>query len=108
MTVLVARDVPHLAVLYAETEISAVAVAVRHVIDLWDERREPRALHGLARRERHGAVGAAVEGAAEGDKRRAPGGVARQLDRALDRFGPRVREKDTLLARSGSERRQPL
>src|SRR2546425_10079316 len=57
--VLDARDAPHRARRFAATEVAAVAVAVRHVIDLGDERRKPRALHRLAGGERHGAVGAA-------------------------------------------------
>ena len=43
-------------------------------------------------------VGPPVERALERDDRGAPGGVARQLDRALHRLGAGVGEEDPLLA----------
>src|SRR5213076_1447238 len=66
------------------------------------------ALNRLAGREAQPPVRPAVERPREGDNRRTPRGMPRQLDGAFDGFGSRVREKHPLLALAGRELRQSL
>ena len=69
-------------------------------------------LAGLAGRQRQAAQRPAVEPAEEGDGVGAPGVVAGELERRLDRLGAGVAEEDTLRhagrRASGRSRRQPL
>src|SRR2546426_7318130 len=75
---------------------------------LGEERREAGALDRLAGREAQPPVRAAVERARERDDGGASRRVPRELDRAFDRFGSRVRKEHTLLALAGRELRQSL
>ena len=72
--------------------------AERRVIDPRQERAEPRVVLRLRRRERDGAVRAAVECAEERDDVRPSRRMARELDRGLDHLGPAVAEVDPGLA----------
>ena len=56
----------------------------------------------------HAHEGAAVEAAGEGDHRLAPGGVARDLDRVLDRFGTGGDEDGLLVEITRRDGVQPL
>ena len=69
----------------------------RGVVDARQHRPETGVVLGLGGRQRNGAVGAAVEGAQEGDQVLAPGGEAGQLDGALDRLGAGVAQEDPAL-----------
>ena len=75
---------------------AAIAVAVADVRHFGDQRLEAAALRDFAGGERQGPHRAAVEGAVEGDDVLPAGVVAGQLDRRLDRLGPRIREQDAL------------
>jgi hypothetical protein len=87
---------------------AAVGVGRRHPVDLGDERPEALLVRvGLAR-EGHREHRAAVEGVLEGDHRRTPRVVARDLDSVLDRLGPRVDEERALLGVPGDKRVEPL
>ena len=66
--------------------------AVWSVEDARQERAEAGVVLRLRRRQGDGAVGAAVEGAEEGDDVRAVRGVAGELDRGFDRLGAGVAE----------------
>src|SRR5207244_13096523 len=87
-------DAAHGARRLAATEVAAITVAVRDVIDLGEKGREARSLDRLARGEAQPAVGAAMEGAAERDDRGSPRGLPHQLDRPLNRLRPRVDRKE--------------
>src|SRR6266566_9590725 len=102
------RDAAHRARGLTATVVAAVAVAVRDVMHLGQKRREPGALHRLARGEAQPAVGATVERAQERDQRRATLRMADQLDRALHCLGPGVRQEHALLARPRRELGEPL
>ena len=89
-------------------ELAAVAVAVGDVVHVRQQRPEAGVLARLARGERHRPGAPPVERPSEGDDRGAPGGVARQLDRALRRLGAGVGEEHPLPRRARGEPRQPL
>src|SRR5256885_2221863 len=97
---------PHGARGLGVAEVAVVAIAVGHVVHLGEERREAGALDRLAGREAQPPVRAAVERARERDDGGASRRVPRELDRAFDRFGSRVRKGHTLLALARRELRQ--
>ncbi|OGN84948.1 MAG: hypothetical protein A2X23_01630 [Chloroflexi bacterium GWC2_73_18] len=71
-------------------EVEPLARAEGGVVDAGQERPEAGVVPGLRGGQRDGPVGPAVEGAEEADQVRAPGGVAGELDRRLDRLGAGV------------------
>ena len=77
---------------------AAEAVGVGDVDHALHQRGKVLAVDGLAAGKGHGAVGAAVEGAQEGDDAAAPRPVAHQLQGALQGLGARVAQEDALLA----------
>ncbi len=89
-------------------ELAAVAVGVGDVVHVRQQRPEAGVLPGLARGERHRPGAPSVERAPEGDDRGAPGGVARQLDRALRGLGAGIGEKDPFARRARGDPAQPL
>ena len=72
---------------------AAVGVRERHAVDLGRERPEARLVGVHLRGEREREQRAAVEGAVEGDHRRAARVGARELDGVLDRLGAGVEER---------------
>ena len=96
------------AALRLQTERTAVAVRERRVEHARRHRPEPAALDRLARRQRERAERAAVKRAEKRDDVGALGGVARQLDARLDRFGAGVAEKRSHAAVDRRDRRQLL
>ena len=78
------------------------------MVDHGQERTEAGPLLDLRVGERQGAHRSPVERAFERDDRRAPGVMARELDGALHRFGPRVGEEDAGLLLEGRDRGQAL
>src|SRR5947209_3087202 len=75
------------------------AARVGDMMNVRHQRREAAAMNELRAGQRHGAVGAAVEGAEEGDSARAARVPARQLQRRLEGLGAAVGEEDTPPAR---------
>jgi len=71
-------------------ELTTVAVGVRHVVHVGQQRTKPRMLSRLAGRERHCSGGPPVKCAAERDDGGPAGSVAGELDRCLGCFGSRV------------------
>ena len=88
--------------------LHVAAVAVVGVQHAGQERTEPGAVLRLRRRERHAAVGAAVERAVERDHVLAAGGPPRQLDPRLHRLGARVGEEGPDAAGHRRDLREPL
>ena len=79
------------------------------------QRSEAGMLARLARRQRHRSRTSPVKRALEGDHRRAPRCITRQLDGPFDCLGSRVGQEDALLGRPGghlgqtfAERRHPF
>ena len=87
---------------------AAVVLRERHAVDLGRERAEPGLVGMRLRRHRQREHRSPVEGALEGDHRRALRVGARELDRVLDRLGARVEERRLRGLANRRERGQPL
>ena len=86
----------------------AQRIRVRREMHAAEQRLVVAAVLHARRGERHGAVGPAVEAAAEGDDRRAPRRHLGELDRGFDRLGPGVRQEERRIGAARKVPRQAL
>ena len=72
------------------------------VVDVGHQGREAAAMDQLRAGQRHGAIGAAMKAAKEGDGPRPAGVPAGQLQRGFERLGAAVGEEDAVVAGQGA------
>jgi hypothetical protein len=98
--------VEHRRALVVAGEQGAIGIGVRHVRHAGHRRGEALLLRVLAGGERQRPHRASVESAEEADEARAPGDIARQLDRRLDRLGAGLAQEAHRRLAHGCDARQ--